>query len=159
QGADRFGWSGRNPQPRSMMDGNELVGWGMSSGIWEAMQMEASAKAVLTANGSLEIASATADIGPGTYTMMAPLAGEMLGVPIENVTARVGVRPAACARARRIVYDLVGRLRHPSRVSCGAERVVTDGAKNAAIAVRRSEAQGCHFRGRQDPAQERRGNL
>jgi xanthine dehydrogenase YagR molybdenum-binding subunit len=90
QGAERFGWSGRNPQPRSMMDGNELVGWGMASGIWEAMQMEASAKAVLTANGSLEIASATADIGPGTYTMMAQLAAEMLGVPIENVTARLG---------------------------------------------------------------------
>ena len=90
QGADRFGWSGRNPQPRSMKNGNELIGWGMASGIWEAMQMEASAKAVFTANGSLEIASATADIGPGTYTMMAQLAAEMLGVPIENVTARLG---------------------------------------------------------------------
>jgi xanthine dehydrogenase YagR molybdenum-binding subunit len=62
----------------------------MASGIWEAMQMEASAKAVFTANGSLEIASATADIGPGTYTMMAQLAAETLGVPIENVTARLG---------------------------------------------------------------------
>ena len=90
QGADRFGWSGRNPQPRSMNDGTELVGWGMASGVWEAMQMEAGAKAVLTANGSLEIASATADIGPGTYTMMAHLAAELLGVPIENVTARLG---------------------------------------------------------------------
>ncbi|MGN6750865.1 MAG: xanthine dehydrogenase family protein molybdopterin-binding subunit, partial [Xanthobacteraceae bacterium] len=90
QAAERFGWSKRNPQPRSMSDGSELVGWGMASGIWEAMQMEASAKAVLTANGSVEIASATADIGPGTYTMMTQLAAEMLGVPIENVTARLG---------------------------------------------------------------------
>jgi xanthine dehydrogenase YagR molybdenum-binding subunit len=90
QAAERFGWSRRNPQPRSMRDGSELVGWGMASGIWEAMQMEASAKAALTANGSLEIASATADIGPGTYTMMTQLAAEMLGVPIENVTARLG---------------------------------------------------------------------
>jgi xanthine dehydrogenase YagR molybdenum-binding subunit len=90
QAAERFGWSRRNPQPRSMRDGSELVGWGMASGIWEAMQMEASAKAVLTANGSLEIASATADIGPGTYTMMTQLAAETLGVPIENVTARLG---------------------------------------------------------------------
>jgi xanthine dehydrogenase YagR molybdenum-binding subunit len=90
QGAERFGWSKRNPQPRSRKDGNELVGWGMASGIWEAMQVEASAKAVLTANGSLEIASATADIGPGTYTMMTQLAAEVLGVLIENVTARLG---------------------------------------------------------------------
>jgi xanthine dehydrogenase YagR molybdenum-binding subunit len=90
QGAERFSWSKRNPKPRSMKDGKELVGWGMASGIWEAMQMEASAKAVLTANGSLEIASATADIGPGTYTVMTQLAAEMLGVPIEHVTAKLG---------------------------------------------------------------------
>jgi xanthine dehydrogenase YagR molybdenum-binding subunit len=90
QGAEKFGWSHRNPQPRSMRDGNELVGWGMATGIWEAMQMPASARAVLTANGSVEIASATADIGPGTYTWMAQLAAEMLGVPIENVTAKLG---------------------------------------------------------------------
>jgi xanthine dehydrogenase YagR molybdenum-binding subunit len=90
RGAEKFGWSKRNPQPRCMRDGNELVGWGMATGIWEAMQMKASAKAVLTANGSVEVASATADIGPGTYTMMAQIAAEMLGVPLENVTAKLG---------------------------------------------------------------------
>ena len=90
QAAERFDWSRRNPQPRSMRDGNELVGWGMATGIWEAMQQEASARAVLTANGAVEIASATADIGPGTYTMMTQIAAEMLGVPLENVTAKLG---------------------------------------------------------------------
>jgi xanthine dehydrogenase YagR molybdenum-binding subunit len=90
QGAEKFGWSRRSPQPRSMRDGNELVGYGMATGFWEAMQMPASAKAVLTANGSVEIASATADIGPGTYTWMTQLAAEMLGVSIENVTAKLG---------------------------------------------------------------------
>jgi xanthine dehydrogenase YagR molybdenum-binding subunit len=90
QAAEKFGWSKRNPRPRSMKEGNELVGWGMATGIWEAMQMETSAKAVLTANGSVEIASATADIGPGTYTMMTQLAAEMLGVSIEHVTAKLG---------------------------------------------------------------------
>jgi xanthine dehydrogenase YagR molybdenum-binding subunit len=89
QGAEKFGWSKRNPQPRSMRDGKELVGWGVATGVWEAMQMKASAKAVLTANGSVEIASATADIGPGTYTMMTQLAAEMLGVPLEHVTAKL----------------------------------------------------------------------
>jgi xanthine dehydrogenase YagR molybdenum-binding subunit len=90
QAAERFGWSKRSAQPRSMRDGNELVGWGMATGIWEAMQMEASARAVLTANGAVEVASATADIGPGTYTMMAQIAAELLGVPLENVTAKLG---------------------------------------------------------------------
>jgi xanthine dehydrogenase YagR molybdenum-binding subunit len=90
RGAEKFGWSRRMAQPRSMRDGNELVGWGMATGIWEAMQMEASARAVLTANGSVEIASATADIGPGTYTMMTQLAAEMLGVPLDHVMAKLG---------------------------------------------------------------------
>jgi xanthine dehydrogenase YagR molybdenum-binding subunit len=62
----------------------------MASGIWEAMQLTASARAVLTANGSVEVATATGDIGPGTYTMMAQLAAEMLGVPLENVAVRLG---------------------------------------------------------------------
>jgi xanthine dehydrogenase YagR molybdenum-binding subunit len=90
QAAERFGWSRRNPQPRSMKDSNELVGMGMASGIWEAMQLEASARAVLGANGSLEIASATADIGPGTYTMMAQLGADFMGVPLDNVTVKLG---------------------------------------------------------------------
>jgi xanthine dehydrogenase YagR molybdenum-binding subunit len=90
QGAERFDWSKRNPQPRATRDGKDLVGWGMATGIWEAMQMPASARAVLTANGSAEIASATADIGPGTYTMMTQLAAEMLGVPLDHVTAKLG---------------------------------------------------------------------
>jgi xanthine dehydrogenase YagR molybdenum-binding subunit len=90
QGAQKFGWSNRNPQPRSMRDGNELIGWGMATGVWEAMQVKASARAVLTANGNVEIASAAADIGPGTYTMMAQLGAELLGVPLDNVTVKLG---------------------------------------------------------------------
>ena len=90
EGAERFGWSRRSREPRSMRDGKELVGWGLASGIWEAMQMPASARAVLTANGGVEVASATADIGPGTYTMMTMIAAEMLGVPLSSVTAKLG---------------------------------------------------------------------
>jgi len=90
QAAEKFGWSKRSGEPRSMRDGSELIGWGMATGIWEAMQLKASARATLSANGSVEIASATADIGPGTYTMMAQIGAEMLGVPLENVTVKLG---------------------------------------------------------------------
>ena len=90
QAAEKFGWSKRSREPRSMREGRELVGWGMASGVWEAWQLPASARASLTANGAVEIASATADIGPGTYTMMAQLAAGMLGMPLENVTAQLG---------------------------------------------------------------------
>ena len=90
QAAEKFGWSKRSREPRSMREGRGLVGWGMASGVWETWQLPASARASLTANGAVEIASATADIGPGTDTMMAQLAAEMLGVPLENVTAKLG---------------------------------------------------------------------
>lgn len=89
-GADRFGWSTRNPLPGSMREGNTLVGWGMAGGIWEAIQMEAAAKAVLTADGKLTVSSAASDIGTGTRTVMTQIAAETLGLPIENVTFRHG---------------------------------------------------------------------
>jgi xanthine dehydrogenase YagR molybdenum-binding subunit len=90
EGAERFGWSRRSPAPGSMRDGRELVGWGMATGIWEAMQMKASARAVLGMNGDLEISSAFSDIGPGTYTMMTQIAADLLGVPLYNVAAKLG---------------------------------------------------------------------
>jgi xanthine dehydrogenase YagR molybdenum-binding subunit len=90
QGADAFGWEKRNAEPRSMRDGSELVGWGMATGIWEAMQQEASARVVLTANGHAEVACAFTDIGPGTYTMMTQVAADRLGLPLENVAAKLG---------------------------------------------------------------------
>ena len=90
QGAEAFGWSKRKPEPRSMRDGKELVGWGMATGIWEALQMEATARIVLTPNGHAEVSSATSDIGTGTYTIMAQVAADTLGLPIENVTVKLG---------------------------------------------------------------------
>jgi xanthine dehydrogenase YagR molybdenum-binding subunit len=90
QGAEAFGWDKRNAEPRSMRDGRELVGWGMATGIWEAMQEKTAARIVLTANGHAEVSCATADIGTGTYTIMTQLAADMLGLPLENVTAKLG---------------------------------------------------------------------
>ncbi|MGZ5120060.1 MAG: xanthine dehydrogenase family protein molybdopterin-binding subunit [Burkholderiales bacterium] len=90
QGAQRFGWAKRNPAPRSMREGNELIGWGMATGIWEAMRLKASARAILTADGKLDVASATTDIGTGTYTIMTQIAAETLGLPIDDVTFRLG---------------------------------------------------------------------
>jgi xanthine dehydrogenase YagR molybdenum-binding subunit len=90
QGADAFGWNGRNPAPGSMRDGSELVGWGMATGVWEALQMETAASIVLTANGHAEVGCATADIGTGTYTIMAQVAADMLGLPIDNISIKLG---------------------------------------------------------------------
>ncbi|MDT0648982.1 xanthine dehydrogenase family protein molybdopterin-binding subunit [Autumnicola edwardsiae] len=90
QGAERFGWEKRNPEPRSMKDGNHFTGWGMATGVWDAMQVPARAKAEFSADGTLTIGSATADIGTGTYTIMTQIAAETLGLPLEKVTAELG---------------------------------------------------------------------
>jgi xanthine dehydrogenase YagR molybdenum-binding subunit len=73
-----------------MRDGSELVGWGMASGIWEALQMESAVRIVLTANGHAEVACAFSDIGTGTYTIMAQVAADLLGLPLDNITVKLG---------------------------------------------------------------------
>jgi xanthine dehydrogenase YagR molybdenum-binding subunit len=90
QGSAAFGWDRRSAEPRSMRDGNELIGWGMATGIWEAMQMKTAARITLTSNGHAEVSCATADIGTGTYTIMTQLAADMLGLPLESITAKLG---------------------------------------------------------------------
>jgi xanthine dehydrogenase YagR molybdenum-binding subunit len=90
QGARRFGWSDRKAAPRSRRDGHELVGWGMATGTWDAQQMFARAKAVLHADGRLEVCSAATDIGTGTYTVMTMIAAAAMGLPLEQVTFRLG---------------------------------------------------------------------
>jgi xanthine dehydrogenase YagR molybdenum-binding subunit len=90
RGAAAFGWDRRNPVPRSMRDGSDLVGWGMATGVWEALQAPIAVRIVLSANGHAEVACATSDIGTGTYTIMAQVAADMLGLPIENISVRIG---------------------------------------------------------------------
>ncbi|MGE5145143.1 MAG: xanthine dehydrogenase family protein molybdopterin-binding subunit, partial [Candidatus Eiseniibacteriota bacterium] len=89
-GARAFGWDKRNPEPRSMRDGKTLVGWGMATGVWEALQLNHDIRIVLTANGHAEVSCATMDIGTGTYTIMAQVAAEMLGLPLEHVSVLLG---------------------------------------------------------------------
>src|SRR5690606_28036406 len=78
----------------SMRDGGELVGWGMATGVWDALQMPAAARIVLTADegGDLraEVACATSDIGTGTYTIMAQVAADMLGLPLDRIRIKLG---------------------------------------------------------------------
>ncbi len=90
QGADAFGWSKRSPEPRSMRDGKELVGWGMATGVWEALQMPAAVRIVLGSNGHAEVSCAASDIGTGTHTIMAQVAADMLGLPLDGITIKLG---------------------------------------------------------------------
>jgi xanthine dehydrogenase YagR molybdenum-binding subunit len=89
-GAEKFGWKDRKFEPRSMRDGRLLVGWGMATGTWSAGQGAASVRLVLKADGTAGVASSVTDIGPGTYSLMAVVAAEYLGVPPEQITVELG---------------------------------------------------------------------
>ena len=123
QGAEAFGWSKRSPEPRSMRDGSELVGWGMATGVWEALQMPIAVRIVLTANGHAEVSCATSDIGTGTYTIMAQVAADMLGC---RSTASPSSSATRRCRNRRSKAD------HGLRPRCrmGSRRRPTRSARN-----------------------------
>jgi xanthine dehydrogenase YagR molybdenum-binding subunit len=90
QGAAAFGWNKRNAEPRSMRDDGDLVGWGMATGVWEAFQVPIAVRIALGVGGDVEVACATSDIGTGTYTIMAQVAADVLGVPLEKVAVKLG---------------------------------------------------------------------
>ena len=83
QGAERFGWSARNPQPGVTRDGNLLVGFGMATATYPAMTLPSSARARLSRDGIATIQSGTQEIGTGNSTVMSQLAADALGVTRE----------------------------------------------------------------------------
>src|SRR5262249_43137059 len=89
-GAERFGWSQRNPRPRSMRDGHWLIGWGMATATYPMLRFPASARARLLADGSAVAAPAAGDRGPGRYPSLPQVASETLGLPPERVRVVIG---------------------------------------------------------------------
>ena len=89
-GAERFGWRDRNPQPRSMRQGNKLVGWGMATASYPTNRMPASCSATLMPDGTALFRSGTQDLGTGTYTVMSQVAADALGVPVDRVRFELG---------------------------------------------------------------------
>ena len=110
----------RSAEPGSMRDGSDLVGWGMATGVWEALQVPITVRAVLTVNGHAEISCATSDIGTGTTTIMAQVAADMLGLPIERINIKLGnSNPPAIARGGRIMDRSLGIQWHRDHVRRG----------------------------------------
>jgi xanthine dehydrogenase YagR molybdenum-binding subunit len=121
-GAEKFGWSRRTPEPRSMRDGPLLVGWGMATGVWGAFQRPASARITLRRDGTAHVASATSDIGPGTYTVMTMIAAEYLGLTPERVKFELGDSkfPRAPAQGGSQTTSSVGSAVYGAALAIGA---------------------------------------
>ena len=81
---------GVSPRMRFDLVVQNLIGWGVATGMWEATFSKTSASARLSADGDLEVACATSDIGTGTYTVMTQIAAAAFGLPLERVTFRLG---------------------------------------------------------------------
>jgi len=90
EGAARFGWERRRPEPRSMQDGRYLIGQGVAAAIYTHWRWPAKARVTLSAEGSATVEAGMHDIGTGTYTVMQQVAADALGIAPDKVIVRLG---------------------------------------------------------------------
>jgi xanthine dehydrogenase YagR molybdenum-binding subunit len=96
-GAEEFGWSRRNPVPRSVVDGDWLVGLGMATCTYSASRAQASIRVRLLADGTVTVAGTGADLGTGQSTVFAILAADALGIEVTRVQPDIGDSTAPTA--------------------------------------------------------------
>jgi xanthine dehydrogenase YagR molybdenum-binding subunit len=90
RGAEIFDWSRRDPRPRSMREGRLLIGTGMATAAYPANFRPASAKALMYADGRVEIRCGTQELGTGTYTILTQIAADELKVAPSQVRVMLG---------------------------------------------------------------------
>jgi xanthine dehydrogenase YagR molybdenum-binding subunit len=89
-GAERFGWSKRNVQPRQVRDGRWLIGIGVAAAFRNNQLTKSAARVRLEKDGTVTVETDMTDIGTGSYTIIAQTAAEMMGLPLEKVAVRLG---------------------------------------------------------------------
>jgi len=89
-GAERIGWSHRKLQPKSIQEGDWLIGYGMGTGSFGAYRNAATVKAILQPGGRLVLQCSVNDMGPGTATMMTNIASASMGLPVKNIVIQMG---------------------------------------------------------------------
>lgn len=97
-GADRFGWSKRDPQPGKLRDGRWRIGIGMAAAYRGAPVMKSAARVRLDNRGIVTVETDMTDIGTGSYTIIAQTAAETMGLPLHKVVVRLGdsTYPVSC---------------------------------------------------------------
>ncbi len=94
RGAERFGWQGRNPEPRSQRDGHWLIGTGMATAAYPVPAFPGlqpqRALARLYADGSAVVQCGTQEFGTGVATAMAQVAADGLSIPLDCVRFELG---------------------------------------------------------------------
>ena len=122
--AAAFGWSRRTPQPRSMRDGDWLVGWGCAASCYPTNQGPATVRVRIAPGGAVRVQTATHEIGTGIMTVLALMASDGLGVPLERVSVELGdstlppspvaggsnTTASLCAVVAKACEDIRGRI-------------------------------------------------
>ncbi len=90
EGAERCGWSRRDPRPAARRDGRWLTGLGVAASTYPARRMPSTATGRAEDDGSFTIRIAAADIGTGARTVLTQIAADELDVPPELVHVEIG---------------------------------------------------------------------
>jgi len=90
EGAQKFGWDRRNPTPGQVREGRWNIGLGMAAAIRGNFLLPAKASFTADADGVITVRQGMTDIGTGSYTVLAQIAAETLGVPLGDVRVEIG---------------------------------------------------------------------
>jgi len=90
EGAKAFGWAQRSAQPKSMSDGDWLIGYGCATTCYPSQMAPAAARVRLQRDGRTRVEIAGHEIGNGAYTVIAQAAAERLDVPVQKVSVFIG---------------------------------------------------------------------
>jgi len=89
-GAEKFGWSSRNPKPGQVRDGRWLVGMGVAAGLRNNLLIKSGARVGIDEDGVVTVTTDMTDIGTGSYTIIAQTAAETMGVDLDRVVVLLG---------------------------------------------------------------------
>ncbi|KRE32096.1 aldehyde oxidase [Mycobacterium sp. Soil538] len=84
-GARRFGWENRPTTPRTLSRNGFQVGWGMATATYPGRRMPAGCGVRTLPDGRVRFSAATHEIGTGVRTVMAQVAADATGLPLDRV--------------------------------------------------------------------------
>ncbi|MBC8048642.1 MAG: xanthine dehydrogenase family protein molybdopterin-binding subunit [Chitinophagales bacterium] len=90
EAAEAFGWSARKPEPKSMRDGEWLIGYGCATSCYPTQHSPAFVRVSLNDDGYVKVQCAGHELGTGAYTVYGQMASECMGLPLKNVTVELG---------------------------------------------------------------------
>ncbi|MEV7967930.1 xanthine dehydrogenase family protein molybdopterin-binding subunit [Sphaerisporangium sp. NPDC088356] len=90
EGALRFGWSGRDPEPGIRRRGRMLVGTGVAASTYPVYRAASMASARAEPDGGYTVRIAAADIGTGARTILTQIAADALRTSPGMVEVEIG---------------------------------------------------------------------